>query len=248
MNLMIRCFAIEEINMQMVERVSKIKTLLFGCLAVTLLFTKSGFALDLKPDEIRGESRRSPVSVLQNRYFTKTFRPEFGVAAGSFVNQAYTDTQLFGVRAAVFFNEWLGVELQALQTNVTDSDDRRALNKLQYRKLDADVVISPDPEVNSIHAVTDVNAIFAPFYGKLNLLDNFIVYSDLYLTGGFSKVATDQGDLNALSWGIGQRFYWKKNLSFRIDARDRIYQEVRNQEEYTKHTYSVDFGMSYFFF
>lgn len=234
--------------MQMVERVNNIQNLFFGCLAASFLLSHTGLALDLKPDEIRGESRRSPVSVLQNRYFTKTFRPEFGIAAGSFVNQAYTDTQLFGARAAVFFNEWLGVELQAIQTNVTDSDDRRALNKLQYRKLDSQDVVSPDPEVNSIQAVTDVNAIFAPFYGKLNLLDNFIVYSDLYLTGGFSKVATDQGDLNAVSWGVGQRFYWKKNLSFRIDARDRVYRETRNLEEYTKHTYSVDFGMSYFFF
>lgn len=233
--------------MQMIERVKKSRRLILGCVMATFL-TTPGFALDLKPSEIRGESRRTPVSVLQNRFFTKAFRPEFGVAAGTFINQAYTDTRLFGVRAALFFNEWLGVEFQALQTSVSDSEDRRALNELKYRKLDSSDVVSPDPEVNNIHAVTDVNAIFAPFYGKLNLLDKIIVYSDLYLTGGISKVNTDQGDLNSFSWGIGQRFYWKKNLSFRIDVRDRVYREIRNLEEYTKNTYSVDFGMSYFFF
>ncbi|MFW7381215.1 MAG: outer membrane beta-barrel domain-containing protein [Oligoflexus sp.] len=234
--------------MQIIERVKKARNSFASILALSLVYSTPSLALDLKASEIRGETRKSPVSVLQNRYFTKTFRPEVGVAAGSFVNQAYTETMIYGARAALFFNEWLGVEFQSIQTNVADSDDRKALNRLQYRKLDSQDVVSPDPEVNSIRAVTDVNAIFAPFYGKLNLLDNIIIYSDLYLTGGVSKVATDQGDLNAISWGAGQRFYWKKNFSFRIDVRDRVYREIRNLEEYTKHSYSVDFGMSYFFF
>ena len=46
-------------------------------------------ALDLKADEIRGEQVNNPVKILQNRYFTKTFRPEIGLSLGSFVNEAY---------------------------------------------------------------------------------------------------------------------------------------------------------------
>lgn len=218
------------------------------CSVLSLWISSPAWALDLKPSEIRGDERRTPVSVLQNRYFTKSFRPEIGIAAGSLLNEAYTDTVLYGARGSLFFSEWLGIEVQALRTTITDSDDRRALNEIRYRRLETDEVVSPDPEVNRLHSVTDVNAIFAPFYGKLNLLDRLIVYSDLYFTGGYSQVDSDQGSINALSWGVGQRFYWRQNLSFRVDVRDRVYQEVRNQEDYTKHTYSVDFGMSYFFF
>ena len=217
-----------------------------ACLAFGL--SQTSFALDLKPSEIRGDVKKSPVSVLQNRYFTKAFRPEVGVAAGSFLNEAYTNTMTFGFRGALFFNEWVGAEFQSVQTNVSDSDDRRALNELKYRKLDSSDIVSPDPEINPIKSVMDFNAIIAPFYGKLNLIDKFIIYSDLYFTGGIAKVDSEQGDLNALTWGVGQRFYWKKNLSFRVDMRDRIYTEKRNDEDYTKHSYSVDVGMSYFFF
>ncbi len=204
--------------------------------------------LDLKPSEIRGEKKNSPVSILQNRYFTKTFRPEVGFSAGSFVNEAYTDTIMFGLRSSLFINEWFGFEFQAISTSVKDSDDRKALNQLKYRKLDSADVVSPDPEVNRIHGSRDVSLIVAPFYGKINFVDSVIIYSDLYLLSGLSKVETDQGDLNSISWAVGQRFYWEKNISFRFEVRDRIYREKRVEANYTRHAYSVDLGMSYFLF
>ncbi|SMF46936.1 outer membrane beta-barrel domain-containing protein [Pseudobacteriovorax antillogorgiicola] len=205
-------------------------------------------ALDLKPDEIRGEKVTNPVSILQNRYFLKSFRPEVGFSAGSFVNEAYTDTILWGYRTSMFINEWLGFELQAIQTSVSDSDDRKALNQLKYQKIGTTDVVSPDPEINRIHGSQDVNVIVAPFYGKLNLIDSVIIYSDLYMAAGVSKVDTDQGELNSFSWAAGQRFYWKKSISFRFEVRDRIYQETRSDEDYTRHAYSIDLGMSYFLF
>ena len=205
-------------------------------------------ALDLKPSEIRGEKKTSPVSILQNRYFTKSFRPEFGFSAGSFVNEAYTDTLMWGLRGSLFVSEWLGFEFQSISTSVKDSDDRKALNNLKYRKLDTSDVVSPDPEINRVHGSRDLSVIFAPFYGKINFIDSVIIYSDLYILSGLSKVETDQGELNSISWAAGQRFYWKKNISFRFEVRDRIYQETRAGEDYTRHAYTVDLGMSYFLF
>ena len=205
-------------------------------------------ALDLKPDEIRGERVNNPVSILQNRYFTKTFRPEFGLSAGTFINEAYTDTVLWGYRGSLFINEWLGFEVQGIQTSVEDSDDRKALNQLKYQKIGTSDVVSPEPEVNRFKGSRDLGVIFAPFYGKLNFVDNVIIYSDLYASAGISKVDTDQGDLNSISWAVGQRFYWKKSISFRFEVRDRIYQEERSGEDYTRNAYSVDLGMSYFLF
>jgi outer membrane beta-barrel protein len=197
--------------------------------------------------EIRGPQKATPVTILQNRYFVKQWRPEFGVLVGTFMNESYTDTQSYGARGAIYISEWLGFEGQFIETKVKQSDDRRALNEKKYRRVDTEEVVSPDPEVNMIHKITDANAIIAPFYGKLNLLDQAIIYSDLYLNVGFSKVATDQGDLNAAIIGVGERFYWKKSFAFRIDYRDRIFQEKRGGREVTKHSYNVDLGVSYFF-
>lgn len=228
------------------NRINLLRTL-SGLLALATIAT-SAKALELDPNEIRGSSKRQPVSVLQNRFFTKSMRPEVGLIAGKFLNESYTDTYMAGLRSALFISEWVGFEFQYVKTSVNDSDDRRALNQIRYRSVDAadESVRTLDPEVNPVHQIFDGNVIAAPFYGKLNLLDKFIVYSDLYALAGISKVDTDQGGLNAFSMGAGQRFYFLNNVSFRIEFRDRSYLERRAGQESRKHALCLDFGASYF--
>ncbi|MCX6128004.1 MAG: outer membrane beta-barrel domain-containing protein [Proteobacteria bacterium] len=210
-------------------------------------------AIDLKPEEIRGKSSQSPVTILQNRYFTKALRPELGISYGTITNEAYTDTSLLAVRGALFFNEWIGIEFQSLKTKVSDSDDRKALRDKCYlitcyrQNPDGSTVpFIVDPEVNTIKKISDLNTIIAPFYGKLNFSDWLIIYSDVYFIAGISRMNTDQGNLNALTYGAGQRFYWAKALSMRLDFRARTYTETRNEQDYRKNTYSIDVGLSYF--
>jgi outer membrane beta-barrel protein len=206
-------------------------------------------AIDLKPEDVRGKGTQSPVTILQNRYFLKAFRPELGVSYGTVTNEAYTDTQLLAFRGGLFFTEWLGVEVQSTTATVSDSDDLKALKRLRYRKFDdPNVEVHPDPEVNRLKKIIDVTGVVAPFYGKLNFSDWIIVYSDLYLTAGLSKLDTDQGGITGFTWGAGQRFYWQKNLSVRVDFKARNYTEKANNQDHRKSTYSVDFGLSYFLF
>ncbi len=233
------------------------KTLRALTALVALSSASAAFGFDLDPSEIRGKSSKEPVTVLQNRYFLKQYRPEVGFSLGMIMDEAYLDTQTYGVRTGFFMNEWLGLEVQMLKTAVSDSDDRTALNSLKYRPLDSgndatnangeEVTVSPDPEVNAIHGMTDFNVIAAPFYGKLNMMNKAIIYTDLYVTGGFSRIETDQGDKNAISLGIGERFYIGKTWSVRIDFRDRIFTETRSGQETRKNCYGTDLGASYFF-
>lgn len=218
-------------------------------------------AFDLNPNEIRGKSSKEPVTVLQNRYFLKSYRPEVGFMVGMILDEAYLDTKIMGARAGFFFSEWLGMEVQMAKSMISDSDDRKALNTLQYRPLpetdssgnaipsnpDTEVIVTPDPEVNAIRGMTDVAAIAAPFYGKLNVLNKWIIYTDFYVSGGLARIETDQGAKNAMSVGLGERFYIGKAWSFRIDFKDRIYNETRAGETTRKNSYTVDLGASYFF-
>ena len=177
---------------------------------------------------------------------------------GTMMDEAYLDTTLIGVRSSVFANEWLGFEVQMSQTNVKDSDDRRALNNIRFpvppesgdavpEGTTVQTFVSTDQEVNAIHFMTNFNVIAAPFYGKLNLLNKWIVYTDLYVTGGVSRVDTDKGDKSSFTLGGGERFYIGKSWSVRIDFKDRIFKETRAGKETTKHSKSIDFGASYFF-
>lgn len=250
-----KCVVLEEIFMRFQVDVSPLVTrgrqVILSLFCFLLSFQASGF--ELKGDEIRGRSSKKAVTVLQNRFFVKTLRPELGVLMGSFLNESYTDTLSYGVRGGLFLTEWIGIEAQYMRTSVSDSADRIALNRLEYYPVGgngdavSDVIVNPDPEVNAILGAAEVTANIAPFYGKLNLMDRLIVYSDLYLTSGFSTVDTQQGSKMAFILGAGQRFYVKKNLSVRLDVRDRIFSELRNGQNSRRHGVSYDLGASYFF-
>lgn len=225
-----------------------------------LLSATSAAAFDLDPSDIRGKSSKEPVAVLQNRYFLKAYRPEIGFTTGMLLDEAYLKTMTLGLRAGLFINEWVGFEVQNIRTRVSDSDDRKALNGMKYRPLKdqtpeansdpsrvTETIVTPDPEVNAIHAITDFAAIGAPFYGKLNILNIWIIYTDLYLTGGVSRLETDQGAKTGLNLGAGERFYIGKAWSVRVDFKDRIFTETRSGAPSRKHSKGVDFGASYFF-
>lgn len=234
------------------------RTLRLALAALGVILPTSALAFDLDPSEIRGKSSKEPMTVLQNRYFLKAWRPEVGFLVGQVLDEAYLSTQVVGVRSSLFFNEWLGAEVQSVKTVVRDSEDRRALNGLKYRPYEEgetsgdavpeteDTIVTPDPEVNALHSMTDVNAIAAPFYGKLNVLNKWILYTDIYLAAGWSRVETDQGDKGAAVLGIGERFYVGKSWSFRIDFRDRMFSETRSGQPTRKNAYTVDLGASWF--
>lgn len=205
--------------------------------------------LDLDPNEIRGTSSKKAVAVLQNRFFLKALRPEFGILYGTILNESYTKTSLMGARVGMFFNEWVGAEFQTIKASAADSDDRKALNELRYRKIDdPNQTVSPDPEVNAIQGINEGAVIAAPFYGKLSLLDWTIIYTDLYGSFGVASVKTEQGNKAALSYGGGLRTYWASRWSTRLDFRDRTYIETRSGKNTRKHAWAIDFGISYFLF
>ncbi|MCX6124966.1 MAG: outer membrane beta-barrel domain-containing protein [Proteobacteria bacterium] len=216
-------------------------------LALTKSITVFAQGVDLDPNEIRGTSTKKPVAVLQNRFFLKALRPEVGILFGTILNESYTKTTLTGIRIGGFLNEWVGGEFQYIKGIVKDSDDRKALNDLRYRKLDdVEKTVSPDPELNPITGIKEAAFIAAPFYGKLSLLDWAIVYTDFYGSLGIASVTTDQGNKAAISFGGGVRTYWAKKWSTRLDFRDRTFSETRSGRDTRKHAWAVDFGLSYF--
>lgn len=216
------------------------------------LTSTTTLAFDLDPSEIRGKSSKEPVTVLQNRYFTKTLRPEVGLLVGSLMDEAYLETQVFGVRTGFFITEWLGFEAQMIRTKVSASQDRKALDGMKFRPLDNDnsndlVTVSPEPEVNPIRSMTDFDVIATPVYGKLNLLNKWIIYTDLCLSAGLTRLETDQGKKTGMVFGLGERFYLGQATSIRLDFRDRIFTEERAGNRARRNSYSIDLGTSYFF-
>lgn len=223
------------------------KKLFLVTFILAAFWTPKVWAMELDPKDIRGSSSKEPVEVLQNRYFLKAFRPEIGFLGGFVLNEAYTNTQLTGLRGGMFLDEWVGFELQYVRTRVKPSTDRQTLEQMKYRPLTGEGITTVSPEVNAVHTITEANAVAAPLYGKINIFNAWIVYTDIYATAGLANVQTDQGSKGAISIGGGERFYIGQSWSLRIDYRDRIYTETRGGSNSRRHAQSVDFGLSYFF-
>lgn len=204
--------------------------------------------LELNPDELKGVSTKKSVSILQNRYFLKAWRPEVGLLMGNVLNEAFTKTKTRGMRVGVFLNEWVGLESQYILTTVRNSADRKALNQKKYRDYnDPAKFVTADAEVNPISSFQDFVLIGAPLYGKVNVLDLGIVYVDIYGSLGFSRVGTEQGTKNALALGAGQRFYFAERWSGRLDFRNRTYNETRSGAASQHNCWTVDGGISFMF-
>ena len=211
-----------------------------------LMWAASAAAMDLDPNAIRGSSNKEPVDVLQSRYFLKSYRPELGVLGGIVLNEAYTNTQISGIRAGMFINEWLGFEAQQMRTKVTASTDKTTLEQLRYRPLSGEGVTTVSPEINAIHSIVEASVLAAPLYGKLNLLNLWIVYTDIYFAAGLANIETDQGRKGAVAVGLGERFYLGQSWSIRVDYKDRIFNETRGGITSRRNAQSIDLGVGYF--
>lgn len=240
-------------NLRLITRLSLVIAMAIG------VHNTTAFALELSPEEIRGEKTNRPVSVLQNRFFKKVLRPELGILAGQVNDEAYLETKYTGARLGLFFTEQIGLEYQFIKTKVSDSLDRKALRNIKYLPYplpteEEDPNFDPatqykevSPEINPIRRAHDLTAVYAPIYGKLDLLNAYILYFDLYISLGLSKVDTDQGEKSAFTFGIGERFYFSESWSIRVDYKRRMYDETRDGKTVNKDADTIDLGLSFFF-
>ncbi|NBO38058.1 outer membrane beta-barrel domain-containing protein [bacterium] len=187
-------------------------------------------------------------TVVQNRFFTKQLRAEVGASFGTVMNESYSKTSLAGGRLGLFVSEKVGIEYNFSQFKAVDSPDLTALRMqevciaLECRSIEPSFI-----RLNKSH---QLQVVAAPIYGKINLLDWLIVYSDLTFGAGAARVATTQGEKWAFTPSIGQRFYFSKSFSLRIDATDIYLKQTLTQGEQTRsnwrHNWVAQVGLSAF--
>jgi outer membrane beta-barrel protein len=193
--------------------------------------------------------------VLQNRFFLKKMRPEVNLFGGQVLNEPYSQTWMLGGRAGVFLTETLGAEYTFTSFSAKDSEDLKALRKIKYCKdqkvAGAQCVLTnTEPSFVRLKGGHTLTGTFAPIYGKVNLMEGYILYSDIYANIGAGILSTSQGSKNAFVVGFGQRLYFAESFNVRIDAVDHIFQEERDNlgktQKSTRHAWTVSLGVSAF--
>ena len=223
---------------------------LFCLIFVSFVFISKATALDIKPSEIRTKTKEKSISVLHNRFFKKKFRPEIGIFGGTITNEAFLDSLLYGARASLFFTEWMRLDIQYSRVINTDSRDFNAIRSLTFLDPVNTKPVKVDVHRNRVNQIFEGSFLATPFYGKLNFFDLAIIYTDIYGSLGFGLVDTEQGQKLAPSFGFGIRLYIYKFLSLRVDIKDRFWDEINvfTDEEFLRQTWTVDAGVSLFFF
>jgi len=166
--------------------------------------------------------------VVQNRFFRKALRPEISLAAGTILNEAYSSTLGASARVGLFLTEYVGLEYGYTKFSSSDSADLDALSRLSYYKdQTSSEKVSVNPSFVRLKSLHSAHLSFVPIYGKINFLDWLIIYSDLYVSAGVGLLETSGKKEIPGIVGIGQRFFFAKSFSVRVDAFDHIFNEVR---------------------
>jgi outer membrane beta-barrel protein len=75
----------------------------------------------------------------------------------------------------------------------------------------------------------DLNMGWAPIYGKLSLFGESILHFDTYFSVGGGVFATDAGVNPAINLGIGQRYFLSDWVVARVEVRDYVFMDSRNE-------------------
>lgn len=93
----------------------------------------------------------------------------------------------------------------------------------------------------------DLDLTWAPFYGKISVFGEGLLHFDTYLTGGPGIFITDIGVAPAFNVGIGQRYFITRWLVARLELRNYVFVEERNESSRLDNLMVLGFSVSGFF-
>lgn len=117
-------------------------------------------------------------------------------------------------------------------------------NAIRFVRTETDSLLKNPPELQ-YHI--DLDALWAPLYGKISLFGEGIMHFDVYLTAGPGIFGTDAGLNPAVNFGAGQRVFITDWLVARVELRDYLFIDNRNDESTLRQAIVVGFALSGFF-
>lgn len=179
------------------------------------------------------------VKSVQRKDFLKRERIEIFPQFGLDLNDPFFQHLLVGVSGAYHVADSFAVELRGGFVFASLEQDA-----IRFVRQETDSLIEDPPEFK-YHA--DLDALWAPFYGKISLFGEGILHFDTYLTAGGGVFGTDAGLNPAINVGIGQRYFITDWIVARVELRDYIFMDNRNGESDLQNLLVLGFSVSGFF-
>ena len=124
----------------------------------------------------------------------------------------------FGVTGHYVFHfndlwAWEAIHFTYTQYTTINTGLKGELNKLSATPTDT-------PRLNLI---MDTNLMIKPFYGKIALLNNMVIYSETYFLIGVGTEKFETAWFPGFDFGVGMRVFLNNKFSLRFEAREYMY-------------------------
>jgi outer membrane beta-barrel protein len=186
---------------------------------------KSSDKVDISDLENRyWESKDTEFHVVQNRQYTKAKRFSFSLQYGPVINSTYVSGNQIGLTGNYYFSERLGVQAMYDIPQITSNT---LINSFITQN-------QASPNYNMIRGYYGAGVSWIPFYAKMSILEQKILYFDMAITPNIGMTQYQQqvidgsgANLNAFTYGfdISQHFYINRTFAIRWDLLNRFYSE-----------------------
>jgi outer membrane beta-barrel protein len=197
------------------------RLLLLCCISFLTASSFSSYAETIEfPDEEIATETVLPVfdrtETVKNRNLPLKGRTELGVGVGLALNEPFYNPYNFNFEGTHFFTEKHAVNIAAVMWMGglnSYGDDLKAGNGLLNGDT-FDPSLAPAPKYLVL-----ANYQFTAYYGKISLSKSSVMNLSLFGELGLGYMGYSGTGAPALNMGIGQNFYFTKNLALRLDLR-----------------------------
>lgn len=187
--------------------------------------------------EDQDEGLADRIQAVERKVFLKRRRFEVHPYVGMDLNDAFFQHFFAGAGVAYHLEDSFALELRG---GAAIAEIQKG--SVRFVRLATGSLLEGAP---SLLAHADLDATWAPIYGKISLFGESILHFDTFITAGGGIFATQRGEratpgaaleevtnVNpAVNFGIGQRYYINEWLVFRFDVRNYTFIETGAQSD-----------------
>lgn len=185
-------------------------------------------------------SQEDRIRAVSRKTFLKRERFELLPFGGVSTNDAFYRRWMVGARASYHLVDSLSLEVGGAWNAVTEPLEPVSRLRREQNAITDDA---------TLFGVADVGATFAPVYGKVAVMKEWIVHFDAYVSGGLGVAFDSNASIihPAMNMGVGARVFLLPWLVVRGELRDYIYPQDRTGISAVQNLLMLNVGVGFYF-
>lgn len=187
-----------------------------------------------------GLTLQDRIKAVSRKVFLKEGRFSLSPFAGISTNDAFFRRWTIGTRASYHLTDSFSLEMGGAWNAFSEQlESVRIVGQVQ----------SAIPDEAVLYGYADAGATFAPVYGKVSLMSEWVIHFDGFVSGGLGAVFTSNQDVihPAMQLGVGSRVFLNRWMVLRAELRDYVYPQTRSQFSTLQNLLMLNFGVGFYF-